>query len=441
MNIDQKPGDDEDGSEFTDQQSNMSEDVAHGLDSSFATMDQPKMKKAKIEEETMPNVGGFVGMSGDSNTLTMGSMLYPPTFNPNFNVAFGAGPSATNCAGHPMQMGYHPGTSPGFHSMGHANYYMYGYPSFAMANHHLTNNGGGVGHTPGAHSNNGHEIHGGQQISGMTPLAFAAMPANIPFARGLPGQEGNNFHHPAVLQVVSADSLMENSSRPAQVSVVQYGNAASLQQPKKWVRWSDHEDQMLSRAVDQWGENNFRYISEQIFHGTRTEVQCKNRWKKALQPGLVKGRWTQEEDDIIIECVKAGNEKWSDIARRLPGRIGEQIKEHWMNVLDPDVKKGVWTEAEMKILRDSQKELGNKWSDIAKRIPGRSENSVKNRWYNQKTSDRRAQKKRELATPEQSESEQNAIELQQHIAEEMNDQQSEQNGVEERESDDDLQFL
>jgi hypothetical protein len=56
-------------------------------------------------------------------------------------------------------------------------------------------------------------------------------------------------------------------------------------------------------------------------------------------------------------------------------------------------------------------------------------------------SDRRAQKKRELATPEQSESEQNAIELQQHIAEEMNDQQSEQNGVEERESDDDLQFL
>ena len=57
-------------------------------------------------------------------------------------------------------------------------------------------------------------------------------------------------------------------------------------------------------------------------------------------------------------------------------------------------------------------------------------------------SDRRAQKKRELATPEQSESEQNAIEQQQHnIAEQMNDQLSEQNQVDERESDDDLQFL
>lgn len=54
-------------------------------------------------------------------------------------------------------------------------------------------------------------------------------------------------------------------------------------------------------------------------------------------------------------------------------------------MLDPDIKKGLWTQAEMKILRDSQKELGNKWSEIAKRIPGRNENSVKNRWYNQKT--------------------------------------------------------
>lgn len=54
-------------------------------------------------------------------------------------------------------------------------------------------------------------------------------------------------------------------------------------------------------------------------------------------------------------------------------------------MLDPDMKKGLWTQAEMKVLRDSQKELGNKWSEIAKRIPGRNENSVKNRWYNQKT--------------------------------------------------------
>ena len=64
----------------------------------------------------------------------------------------------------------------------------------------------------------------------------------------------------------------------------------------------------------------------------------------------------QEEDDRIVEHVtkaNGGDVKWSSL--RLPGRIGEQIKQRWENILDPKIKKGVWTEAEMKILRDSQK--------------------------------------------------------------------------------------
>jgi hypothetical protein len=58
------------------------------------------------------------------------------------------------------------------------------------------------------------------------------------------------------------------------------GMAIPLQQPKKWVRWSEQEDQYLRRAVHTLGENSFKMISEKVFHGTRTEVQCKNRWKK-----------------------------------------------------------------------------------------------------------------------------------------------------------------
>jgi hypothetical protein len=61
---------------------------------------------------------------------------------------------------------------------------------------------------------------------------------------------------------------------------------------------------------------------------------------QALQPGLVKGQWSKEEDNIITASVSSGNNKWSEIAKRLPGRIGEQIKERWINVLGPDVKKG-----------------------------------------------------------------------------------------------------
>lgn len=61
--------------------------------------------------------------------------------------------------------------------------------------------------------------------------------------------------------------------------------------------------------------------------------------------------------------------------------------------MDPEKKVGSWDESEMKILIDSQKELGNKWCEIAKRIPGRNELSVKNRWYNQILSDKRAAKR------------------------------------------------
>mmetsp|Transcript_10496 Transcript_10496/g.22749 ORF Transcript_10496/g.22749 Transcript_10496/m.22749 type:complete len:414 (+) Transcript_10496:341-1582(+) len=65
--------------------------------------------------------------------------------------------------------------------------------------------------------------------------------------------------------------------------------------------------------------------------------------------------------------------------------------------IDQEDKKGIWTEAEMKLVRDAQKELGNKWSEVAKRVPGRSENSVKNWWYNHQTSEKRKKKRKEKA--------------------------------------------
>ncbi|CAL9192341.1 unnamed protein product [Musa hybrid cultivar] len=98
--------------------------------------------------------------------------------------------------------------------------------------------------------------------------------------------------------------------------------------------------------------------------------------------GLKKGPWTPEEDEKLKDYIgKHGQGNW----RRLPklaglNRCGKSCRLRWTNYLRPDIKRGEFTDEEEKLILQLHAVLGNKWSAIATRLPGRTDNEIKNYW-------------------------------------------------------------
>jgi Myb-like DNA-binding domain len=151
--------------------------------------------------------------------------------------------------------------------------------------------------------------------------------------------------------------------------------------------WSKDEDDRLTDIMKKFkNPRDWEPIAKEHGRG-RTAKECHERWIRYLKPGVRKGQWTDHEDAIVMEAVSTSSEqpftRWSDLAQRLPGRVGKQIRDRWVNHLNPSINHLPFSREDDLLLWEGHKKLGKRWVEISTKYfnNSRSENHIKNRWY------------------------------------------------------------
>ncbi|CAK60262.1 unnamed protein product (macronuclear) [Paramecium tetraurelia] len=151
--------------------------------------------------------------------------------------------------------------------------------------------------------------------------------------------------------------------------------------------WTAQEDQQLQRSIQQYGSNWVQIAASMV---NRNPSQCTQRWKRIKPQALRKRKpFSVEEDQLILQLVTKYRQNWGKIAQMFPERTNKQIRERYINKLNPLNKQEPFTEEEDQIILKAYQEIGSKWTKIQDLLVGRpvsifadyQENMIKNRFY------------------------------------------------------------
>ncbi|KAG7450145.1 uncharacterized protein BT62DRAFT_961767 [Guyanagaster necrorhizus] len=131
--------------------------------------------------------------------------------------------------------------------------------------------------------------------------------------------------------------------------------------------WTQEEDDLLVQVMNRnGGFENWKEVATLI--PGRTNKACRKRWLHSLCPDLRKSAWTPKEDALLVALHKRHKNKWSTIARFIPGRTDDACSKRFREALDPRLKKDPWTHAEDTKLLQLYSRLGPKWKEVGEEM-------------------------------------------------------------------------
>ncbi|NXB71174.1 SNPC4 protein, partial [Donacobius atricapilla] len=151
----------------------------------------------------------------------------------------------------------------------------------------------------------------------------------------------------------------------------------------KRKEWTRDEDRMLLDLVQEMRVgNHIPYKKIAYYMEGRDSAQLIYRWTKSVDPSLKKGPWTPEEDGMLMAAVKKYREKdWYKVRTEVPGRSDAQCRDRYLKVLHQDVKKGRWSSEEEELLIELVQKHGlGRWSKIASELPHRTGSQCQSKW-------------------------------------------------------------